>query len=102
MKGIEQFTDLIAMSIGMVGALMKGIKKKAKIQSVLVGMVVAGILSFSLIGVIEIFYHELTPRLTILVSFLVGWLANELTDKIDMMFDDAWDYVLSWIKKKNK
>jgi len=50
MKGIEQFTDVIAMSIGMVGALMKGLKKRLKLQTILVGMVVAGILSFSLIG----------------------------------------------------
>lgn len=102
MKGIEQFTDVIAMCIGMVGALMKGLKKRLKLQTIFVGMVVAGILSFSLIGVVEIFYHDMTPKLTILVSFIVGWLANELTDKIDMMFDDAWEYFLSWIKTKNK
>jgi len=102
MKGIEQFTDVIAMSIGMVGALMKGLKKRLKLQTILVGMVVAGILSFSLIGVVEIFYHDMTPKLTILVSFIVGWLANELTDKIDLMFDDVWEYFLSWIKTKNK
>lgn len=101
MKGLEQFTDLIAMSIGMIGALMKGIKKRLKLQTILVGMVVAGILSFSLIGVIEIFYQELTPKLTILVSFVVGWLANELTDKIDLMFDDVWEYFIKWIKRKN-
>ena len=81
---------------------MKGLKKRLKLQTILVGMVVAGILSFSLIGVVEIFYHDMTPKLTILVSFIVGWLANELTDKIDLMFDDVWEYFLSWIKTKNK
>lgn len=63
-------------------------------------MVVAGILSFSLIGVIELFYEELTPKLIILVSFVVGWLANEITEKIDLIFDDAFDIALDWIKKK--
>ena len=63
-------------------------------------MVVAGILSFSLIGVIELFYEELTPKLIILVSFVVGWLANEITEKIDLIFDDAFDIALDWIKNK--
>jgi hypothetical protein len=100
MKGFEQFTDIIAMGIGMTGALMKGMKKRLKIKSILIGMVVAGILSFSLIGVIELFYEELTPKLIILVSFVVGWLANEITEKIDLIFDDAFDIALDWIKKK--
>jgi len=102
MKGLEQFTDLLAMGIGMTGALMKGLKKRMKMQSILIACVVAGILSFSLIGVIELFYHDLTPRLTILVAFVVGWLANEITEKIDLIFDDVWDHKERLIKKKLK
>lgn len=102
MKGLEQFTDIFAMLIGMTGALMKGLKKRLKIKSILIGMVVAGILSFSLIGVIEMFYKDLSPKVIILVSFVVGWLANEITEKIDLIFDDAFDLFLSWIKTKTK
>lgn len=102
MKGLEQFTDLLAMGIGMTGALMKGLKKRMKMQSILIACVVAGILSFSLIGVIELFYHDLTPRLTILVAFVVGWLANEITEKIDLIFEDVWDHIERLIKKKLK
>lgn len=102
MKGLEEFTDLIAMGIGMAGALMKGIKKRLKIQTIIITMVVAGILSYSLLGVLELFYHEFTPRLVILVSFVVGWLANEITEKIDLVFDDAYEYFLGWIKKRIK
>lgn len=102
MKGLEQFTDLLAMAIGMTGALMKGLKKRMKIQSVGIAMVVAGILSFSLIGVIELFYNEMTPRLTILLAFVVGWLANEITEKIDLIFEDVWEYIQRMIKKKMK
>jgi xanthine/uracil permease len=102
MKGLEQFTDLLAMAIGMTGALMKGLKKRMKMQSILIACVVAGILSFSLIGVIELFYHNLTPRLTILVAFVVGWLANEITEKIDLIFDDVWEYIERVIKKRLK
>jgi hypothetical protein len=100
MKGLEEFTDIIAMSIGMAGALMKGLKKRLKFQTILITMIIAGILSFSLLGVLELFYHELTPRLTILVSFIVGWLANEITEKIDLFFDDIYEYFVKWIKTK--
>jgi len=102
MKGMEQFTDIIAMAIGMVGAMMKGLKKRLKLKTVVITMVIAGILSYSLLGVLEIFYNDLTPRLVILASFVVGWLANEITEKIDLIFDDAWDYFISWIKKNKK
>lgn len=102
MKGLEQFTDILAMAIGMSGALMKGLKKRMKMQSIMIACVVAGILSFSLIGVIELFYHEMTPRLTILLAFVVGWLANEITEKIDLIFEDVWEYIQRLIKKKMK
>ena len=99
MKGLEQFTDLLAMAIGMTGALLKGLKKRVKLQQIITGMIVAGILSYSLIGVIEIFYDQLTPKLIILVSFVVGWIANEVTEKIDLVFEDAFQYFLGWLKK---
>ena len=98
MKGFEQFTDLFAILIGMVGALAKGLKKRAKIKTILIGMSIAGILSYSLIGVVEIFYNELTPRLIILVSFVVGWVANELTEKIDLVFNDVFDFFANKVK----
>jgi len=102
MKGLEQFTDLITMAIGMTGALLKGLKKRVKLQGILTGMIVAGILSYSLIGVIEIFYDDLTPKLIILVSFVVGWIANEVTEKIDLIFEDAFQYFRGWLKNQNK
>jgi hydrogenase/urease accessory protein HupE len=102
MKGLEQFTDLFAMAIGMVGALAKSIKKKLKISAIFTSVIVAGILSYSLIGVVEIWYDELTPKLVIGISFVVGWLANEITEKIDLVFDDLWEYLLARIKKLKK
>jgi CHASE2 domain-containing sensor protein len=102
MKGLEQFTDLLAMAIGVTGALLKGLKKRLKVQALVSAMIIAGILSYSLIGVIEIFYDELTPRLIILVSFVVGWIANEVTEKIDLVFEDLYEYFLGWLKSKTK
>ncbi len=102
MKGLEQFTDLIAVLVGMIGAMAKGMKKRAKVKTIIIGMTVAGILSYSLIGVVEIFYSELTPRLIILVSFVVGWIANELTEKIDLVFEDVFNYFADKLKKMIK
>jgi len=102
MKGLENFTDVIAMAVGMVGALMKGLKKRLKLHTIFVGMVIAGILSFSLIGVVELFYDELTPKLIILISFVVGWVANELTEKIDLVFEDLYKYYYDKFKNLMK
>ena len=99
MKGLEEFTDLFAMAIGMIGSLMKGLKKRLKVQSVFIGMVIAGILSFSLIGVVEIFYKDLSPKVIILISFIVGLVANELTEKIDEVFEDFYQYAIDKLKK---
>tara|TARA_R110002074_G_scaffold240506_2_gene412225 strand:+ start:706 stop:1014 length:309 start_codon:yes stop_codon:yes gene_type:complete len=98
MNGIEQFTDLIAIAVGMLGSLVKGLKKKLKIQTIIIGMCIAGVLSYSLIGVVELFYDELTPKLIILVSFVVGWVANELTEKIDLVFEDLYQYAYKKFK----
>lgn len=102
MKGWESFIDVIAMAIGMIGALLKGMKKRLKLQTIFVTMTVAGIMSFSLIGVVELFWQEYTPKMIILIAFFVGWLANEITEKIDLVFDDIYEYLLHWIKNKRK
>jgi len=102
MKGLEQFTDLFAIMIGMIGAFAKSVKKKLKLSAIFTSVIVAGVLSYSLIGVVEIWYDELTPKLVILISFVVGWLANEITEKIDLVFEDFYDYVLDLVKKRTK
>ena len=97
MKGFEQFTDLFAMAIGMVGALMKGLK--VNIPAITILIAIAGILTFSLIGVLEMFYNTLNPKVVIGISFVVGWVANELTEKIDEIFEEFYDYIYARIKK---
>lgn len=99
---MENFTDLVAMGIGMLGAFTKGLKKRLKLQTILITMSVAGVLSYSLTGVLELFYDEWTPRLIILASFVVGWLANEITEKIDLVFEDIFDIFYKWLKNKGK
>ena len=102
MTGWENFTDLFAMGTGMIGALIKSIKKKVSLQHKLIGMLVAGILCYTSIGVVQIFYGELPEKVSILIAFIIGWTANEITEKMDIFVDDLYDYFLGWLKKKDK
>ncbi|MHC4715134.1 MAG: hypothetical protein ACYTAN_18000 [Planctomycetota bacterium] len=100
MKGLENFTDVMAIIIGMVGALLKGLKMKVKLRNLVTCMVIAGILTFGVSGVIEMFYHDISPKLVILISFIVGWASNELTEKIDLLVDDIYEYLKVKLKSK--
>jgi hypothetical protein len=35
-----------------------------------------------------------------LISFCVGWIANELTEKLDDFVNDVYDIVIDWIRRK--
>lgn len=98
---MEQFSDVIAIAIGMLGALIKGLKQRVKLKTLITSMIIAGILTFGITGFIEIFYHELTPKLVILISFVVGWGANEMTEKIDLLIDDLYEYVSNKLKSSD-
>jgi hypothetical protein len=100
MKGWENFTDLFGIATGMIGALIKSIKKKMSLQHKIIGMVVAGILCYTSIGVVQMFYGELPEKVSILIAFIVGWTANEITDKMDIFVDDLYDYFLGWLNNK--
>jgi hypothetical protein len=99
MKGIENFTDIIGIAIGMIGALLKAIKKRMKLTSTILSMAVAGILCYSMIGLVEMLYGHVSSRVSILIAFIVGWTANEITEKMDMLIDDLYDYWLGFLKK---
>ncbi len=100
MKGMENFSDLIAMGIGMFGAFLKGLKKKLKTPTIILAMTIAGVLTYSVTGVIELFYHDAPPKIVILISFIVGWLANELTSTLDQAIGDLYEIFINWLKDK--
>ena len=90
--------DLMAVGIGMAGALLKGIKSKLNVSTVIIGCIVAGILTYSATGIIEMYYDELSPKIIILVSFSVGWVTNEITQKMDDFIGDVYNMVIAYIK----
>lgn len=102
MKNFEQLGDLLALAVGIFGAFLKGLKNKLKLPSILLGCLVAGVLTFSIIGVIEYYYATLPPKFVVLISFTVGWVANEITEKMDDFVNDVYDILIEWIKAKFK
>ncbi|CAB4153067.1 hypothetical protein UFOVP611_45 [uncultured Caudovirales phage] len=102
MKNFEQLGDLLALGVGILGAFLKGVKNKLKLPSILLGCLVAGVLTFSIIGVIEFYYSTLPPKFVVLISFTVGWVANEITEKMDAFVNDVYDILIEWIKGKFK
>lgn len=102
MKILHQFGDLISMCIGMAGALLKGLKMKMHPFSVFLSMIIAGIFSYSTIGLIEMFYSDLSEKVVILIAFCVGWIANEITSKLDLFVNDMYEILLEWVRNKFK
>jgi hypothetical protein len=98
MKHLEHLTDLFSIGFGMFGAFSKGLKNKLPRRSILISICIAGVLSYGTIGIIALFYDQLTPKLTILASFCVGWVANELTSKLDEFVNDFYDIFIDKIK----
>jgi hypothetical protein len=95
---LHNLTDLFSMLIGVVGALLKGIKSKLSVITIILSCIVAGILSYASIGLIEIFYTDLSPKLVIFISFCVGWIANEITAKLDLLVNDFYDIFINWLR----
>lgn len=90
--------DLMAVGVGMIGSLLKGIKAKLSKISVIIGCIVAGILTYSATGIIEMYYQHMSPKLIILISFSVGWVTNEITQKMDEFIGDVYNMVIAYIK----
>ena len=95
---MNDFSDLMAVGIGMIGSLLKGIKAKLSKISVIIGCIVAGILTYSATGLIEMYYKDLSPKVIILISFSVGWVTNEITQKMDEFIGDIYNMLMNYLK----
>jgi hypothetical protein len=100
MKMFENWMDLMSLFIGMVGALLKGLKHKFAKTTIFLGMIIAGVLTYSFIGLVEMFFHNLSPKVLILISFCIGWIANEITEKLDDLVGDIYEIFIDWIKSQ--
>lgn len=96
----SEFTDLIAIGIGVLGSFTKGVKKKIGMKNTFLGMLIGGVLAYGTIGVIDQFFSHLNERVVIVISFAVGWVANEITDHLDDYVKALADKYLSKLGKK--
>lgn len=96
----DNIADFFAMGFGMVGALIKGIKSKFNTTTIVLGMIVAGVMTYATTGIIETFYSELSPKIVILISFCVGWVSNEITAKMDEFVGDVYEIFIEWLRDK--
>jgi hypothetical protein len=97
-SNLTDFTDFLSMLVGVVGALLKGLKQRLSATTIILSCLVAGILSYASMGLIEVFYSDLSPRLVIFISFCVGWIANEITAKLDLLVNDFYDIFIGWVR----
>jgi hypothetical protein len=100
MNGMEQFLDFISMGVGMVGAMLKGIKRKFRVTTIILSMLIAGILTYSVTGLVAYFYADVNPKVIVLISFCIGWVANEFTDVLDELIGDLYDIFITWLRNK--
>tara|TARA_R110002050_G_scaffold12524_7_gene41058 strand:- start:1289 stop:1606 length:318 start_codon:yes stop_codon:yes gene_type:complete len=98
MDNLNNYTDVFAALVGVMGALLKGLKSKMSLKQTFLGMLVGGILAYCTIGIIDEFLPNLSQRATVLVSFAVGWVANELTDILDKFVKDAYDIFIAYLR----
>ena len=99
MNDLGQYSDLWAVSVGVLGSFLKGLKKKLKMRTMIIQVFVGGILAYGTIGVIDTFFSGLDSKIVIVISFAIGWVANELTEYLDETIKDLADRWLGkWIK----
>jgi hypothetical protein len=109
-KNINDLSDILAVMVGVLGAFVKGVKRRIGVLNTILGMVVGAILAFGTIGVIDQFFSHLNERIVIVISFSVGWVANEITEYLDdaikiladKIIQKASDKVEKYVGKNDK
>lgn len=92
--------DLWAIMVGILASLLKGIKNKLASRELIIAGIIGGLLAWGTLGIIDFLFGNQDPRIIMLVSFSVGWIANELTDVLDQVVKDAYALLYDYIKSK--
>lgn len=102
MKGFEQFyTDIYAVLTGILGALIKGIRNKLGIKITFISMITGAFLCYATVGIIESWFTNLPPKITVAISFFIGFVAHTITDMMDDFIKDLYDICLNKFKSLN-
>lgn len=86
---MKENVDIIAGIAAMLGALTKAVKKKFSKRETFVNILVAGFLSFGVMGFLAYklpeYVHD--PKLVMCIAYFIGWLANGITDGVEKWLD---------------
>lgn len=96
--------DLMAMFASISAALLRGLKQKLSKRATIINMIVAGVLSFGVVSGLLMYLPKWieNPRAVVFIAFIVGWISNDFTDRLDQVVGDAYDLVKAYFKNKTK
>jgi CHASE2 domain-containing sensor protein len=98
MKNSNDWVDLISILVGSIGSLLKALKMKMPKRSIILSMCIAGVVTYGAIGLLSMFFNDLSPKVLVLASFSIGWIANALTNKLDDFVNDVYDILIFKLK----
>jgi len=98
MKNSTDWIDLISILVGSIASLLKALKLKLPRRIVILSMCIAGVIAYGAIGLLSIFFKDLSPKVLVLASFSIGWVANELTSKLDDFVNEVYEILILKIK----
>lgn len=96
--------DLISITVGFFSAFMKAIKKGLTWKSVIVASISGAIFSWGIIGVLILFFNQITNNTSIIIaiSFIIGRITDSVVDKLDVSVEDFYDIFIEWLRDKLK
>ena len=97
---MKENMDAYTVMVGLISSIMKGIKKNFNLKTIVISAISGGLLALGTVGVVMYFMDEMHLRMAIFVSFVVGWVASDITDSLELMVKDAYNLFQAWIKAK--
>lgn len=99
---MKENIDVMAGLVGMMGALLKSLKKKFSNREVIINMIVGGFLSFGVIAGIMMFLPKYTNdiRVIMFITFFLGWVSNDFTDGFEKTVSRLFDFAIDFLRTK--
>lgn len=94
--------DITTLIVGLIASILKGIKKRFKLRGLIIAGISGATLAYGTLGALEFFMEGVDIRTAILSAWIVGWVANEITEVLDEIVKDLYEVILAWVKTKFK
>lgn len=93
--------EIASAVAGGIGAVLKGLKSKIKLKSLIINAFVGLFLGFGVIQGLVFFFssHKLSIGLIAFIGWLAGWLSNEITDKMEAYIDVVYEITVDKTKE---